>query len=165
MDETHMVVQGAVCKCTWSKEGKTDTLKVKTQSKHYANDKDSEKKLLATTKEIGKTFEQNSFGSCKKQPLGNDRYNACIVDVTEWKNPYEKITLSNQGKILLENSKATCSMGTPNCIEIIKHGQVSELSIQNLQKANPDVQNRINPLLKLNEAGKPKFDFNGIEQK
>ncbi|GAA3762377.1 DUF4280 domain-containing protein [Flavobacterium ginsengiterrae] len=164
MGEKHMVVQGAVCKCAWSKEGKTDILKVKTHSKHFANDKGSAKKLQATTKEIGKTFELNSFGSCRKQPLGNDQYKVCIVDLTEWKNPYEKITLSNEGKVLLEDSKATCSMGTPNCIEIVKHGQVSEPSVQNFQKADPDVQNRINPLLKLHEAGKPEFNFNGIEQ-
>lgn len=77
-----MVVHGAICKCTLSINSKTDILKVKTQSKHYANDKDSDKKLLATTKDIGGTFESNSFGDCLKQPLGNNQYNKCIVDIT-----------------------------------------------------------------------------------
>jgi len=160
----HMVVQGAVCKCAWSKEGKTDVLKVKTQSKHYANDKEGEKKLLATTKDIGKTFKKGTFGSCLKQPIGNNQYNVCIADLTEWSNFYEKVTLSNQGKILLESSKATCKKGTPNCIEIVDHGQIAEPTVQNFQKANPDIQNKINPLLKLNDAGKIGFEFNGIEQ-
>jgi hypothetical protein len=160
-----MVVQGAVCKCTWSQQGNTDILKVKTQSKHFANDKDSDKKLLATTKDIGKTLEKNTVGNCLKQPLGNNQYNECIVDITQWKDFYEKVTLSNGGKILLEDSKATCRKGTPGCIKIVNHGQVAQPTVQNFQKANPDVQNKINPMLKLNEAGKTEFDFNGIEQK
>lgn len=164
MSDKHMVVQGATCRCTLSIEPKTDILKVKTQSKHYANDKDSAKKLLATTKDIGNTLEKNTFGKCKKQPSGND-YLPCQVQITKWSKFYEKITLSNQGKILLEDSKATCEMGMPDCIEIVDHGQIAEPSEQNLKKANPDIQNKINPLLCLNEVGKEKPDFNGIEQK
>ena len=164
MSEKHMVVQGAICKCTLSVEPKTDVLKVKTQSKHYANDKDGAKKLLATTKEIGKTLEKNTFGKCKKQPSGSD-YLPCLVQITEWSKFYEKVTLSNDGKILIEDSKATCSRGTPESIEIIDHGQIAAPSEQNFKSANPDVQNRINPLLDLAEVGKPKPDFNGIEQK
>lgn len=159
-----MVVHSAVCKCTLSVEPITDILKVKTQSKHYANDKDSQKKLLATTKEIGKALEKGTFGKCKKQPLGNNQYNVCQVNITEWKNFYEKVTLSNEGKILLEDSKATCAMGTPNCIEIIDHGQIAEPSAENFARANPDVQNKINPLLNLNDVGKTKLNFDGIEQ-
>lgn len=158
-----MVVQGAVCKCSLSVEPKTDILKVKTQSKHYANDKDSTKKLLATTKDIGKTLEKNTFGKCKKQPSGND-YLPCQVQITKWSKFYKKVTLSNEGKILLEDSKATCAMGVPDCIEITNHGQVAEPSEQNFKKANPDVQNKINPLLNLNDVGKTKLDFTGIEQ-
>lgn len=152
MSEKHMVVQGAVCKCNLSVEPKTDILKVKSQSKHFANDKEGSEKLLATTKEVGKTLEKNTFGKCKKQPSGND-YLPCIVQIT------------NKGKILLEDSKATCAMGAPDCIEIIDHGQISEPSKQNFKKADPDVQNKINPLLDLNGVDRPKFDFNGIEQK
>jgi len=163
MSDKHMVVQGAICKCTLSVEPKTDILKVKTQSKHYANDKDGEK-LLATTKDIGKTFEKNTFGKCKKQPSGND-YLPCQVQIKEWRKFYEKVTLSNEGKILLEDSRATCAMGLPDCIEIINHGQIAQPSKQNFVKANPDVQNKINPLLDLNAVGKPKSDFTGIEQK
>lgn len=159
-----MVVQGAICKCTLSVEPKTDLLKVKTHSKHFANEKATDRKFLATTKETGKTLEKNTFGKCKNQPLPNNDYNICMVDIIEWKDFYEKVTLSNDGKILLEDSKATCKMGIPNCIEIIDHGQIAEPSEQNFKKANPDVQNKINPLLNLNDAGKTELNFNGIEQ-
>ncbi|WP_294960961.1 DUF4280 domain-containing protein [uncultured Flavobacterium sp.] len=160
----HKVVEGATCSCKLSEESLTDILKVKTQSKHFGNDKACANKLLVSTKDIGKTLEKNTFGKCTKQPLGNGQYNLCSVDITKWSGFYEKITLSNQGKILLEDSKATCSMGTPDCIEIINHGQIAEPSVQNFKRANPDVQNKINPLLGLDEVEKEKPDFNGIEQ-
>jgi hypothetical protein len=164
MSEKHMVVQGAICKCTLSVAPQTDILKVKTQSKHFANDQATTKKLLATTKDIGKTFEKNTFGKCKKQPAGHD-YLPCQIQITKWTKFYEKVTLSNQGKILLEYSRATCAMGTPDCIEITDHGQIAEPTEQNFKKSNPDVQNRINPLLAVDEIGKPKPDFSGIQQK
>lgn len=164
MSEKHIVVQGATCTCKYSNESQNDVLKVKTHSKHYTNDKDGSEKLTATTKEIGQTFEKNTFGTCKMQPNGSGSYNPCIADVTEWKNFYNKVTLSNGGNILLEDSKATCKMGTPDCIEIVDHGQIAEPSEQNLKNANEDVQNKINPLLSLNDLTKPQFDFTGIEQ-
>ncbi|ELY2018670.1 DUF4280 domain-containing protein, partial [Flavobacterium psychrophilum] len=50
MAEKHIVVHGATVKCKFSVEPKTDKLEVKSQSKHYANDKDASKKLIATDK-------------------------------------------------------------------------------------------------------------------
>ncbi|MHC0444270.1 DUF4280 domain-containing protein [Flavobacterium sp. 3-218] len=162
MSEKHKVVQGAVCRCILSVQPDTDILKVKSQSKHFGNDKEGKKKLYASTKDIGQTFEKNTFGKCTKQPIGAD-FLPCVIQITEWKNFYDKITLSNGGKIILEDSKATCLMGTPDSIEIVNHGQISEPIAQNFQQANPDIQNRINPLLNLGEIGKPDLDCNGIE--
>jgi len=150
MSEKHFVVQGAICKCNLSEKLQTDKLKVKTQSKHFGNDKDSDK-LIATTKELGKTLEKNTFGNCLKQPLGNNQYNVCAVDITKWSGFYEKVTLSNQGQKLLEDSKATCSMGTPDCIEIINHGQTAEPSEQNFKNINPMIHNLINPMVDVRE--------------
>lgn len=163
MSEKHIVVQGATCKCILSEEPLVDILKVKTQSKHYANEKGGENKIIATTKEIGQTFKKNTVGKCRNQPSGSN-FLRCQINITKWSNFHEKITLSNGGNILLEDSKATCAMGVPDCIEIIDHGQIAEPSTQNFKNADPDVQNRINPLLNLSDAGNPKFDFNGIEQ-
>ena len=46
MSEKHIVVQGATCTCKYSNESQNDVLKVKTQSKHYTNDKDGSEKVL-----------------------------------------------------------------------------------------------------------------------
>lgn len=162
MSEKHFVVQGATCKCNLSEKPQTDKLKVKTQSKHLGNDKASDK-LIATTKELGKTLEKNTFGNCLKQPLGNNQYNVCSVDITQWSNFHEKITLSNQGKKLLECSKATCSMGTPDCIEITNHGQTAEPGEQNFKNINPMVHNLINPMVDVRDMYAKQAKHEGIE--
>jgi hypothetical protein len=146
MAEKHVVVQGATCVCKHSETPKTDVLKVKTQTKHYANDKDGAEKLIATTKEIGQTLEANTFGKCKLQPMGSS-YKPCQAVITEWKGFYDKVTLSNGGKILLEDSKATCPIGGPDCISIKHHGQKAEVSKQNVAKANPILHSQLNPLV------------------
>ena len=154
MAEKHIVVQGATCVCKHSEDpSKTDVLKVKTHSKHYANDKDGSEKLIATTKEIGQTLEANTFGKCKLQPMGSS-YKPCQAVITEWKGFYDKVTLSNQGKILLEDNKATCPIGGPDCITIKKHGQIAEVSQQNIKNADKKV---LAELL-------PEFDFEDFEE-
>ena len=147
MSEKHLVVQGATLKCKFSVEPKTDILKVKSQEKHYANDKDAEKKLIATDKEIGQTLEKNTFGKCKMQPNGSGDYLPCQATITKWSGFYEKITLSNKGKILLEDSKGTCPIGGPDCIEVDKHGQKAEAGKQNFKEADPEVHSQINPMV------------------
>jgi len=149
MSEKHIVVQDATVKCKFSVEPKLDKLKVKTQSKHYANDKDASKKLIATDKEIGQTLEKNTFGKCKMQPNGSGDYLPCQAVITKWSGFYDKVTLSNKGKILLESSKATCPIGGPDCITVDKHGQKAEASKQNAKKAKPQVSNQINPLVNM----------------
>ena len=144
MAEKHFVVQGATCECKFSETPKTDVLKVKTHSKHYANDKDASKKLIATTKEIGQTLEANTFGNCKMQPTGSS-YKPCQAVITKWSGFYDKVTLSNKGKILLEDSKATCPIGGPDCITIKDHGQKAEASSQNVKNADPQVLHHILP--------------------
>lgn len=147
MSEKHVVVQGATLKCKFSVEPKKDTLKVKSQDKHFANDKDAEKKLIATDKEIGQTLEKNTFGKCKMQPNGSGDYLPCQATITKWSGFYEKITLSNKGKILVEDSKGTCPIGGPDCIEVDKHGQKAEAGKQNFKEADPEVHSQINPMV------------------
>lgn len=150
MSQKHLVCQGALCKCNF---GTTpDKLKVLTQSKRYINDKDGSEKLMATHKDIGKTFEKNTFGSCSK--MNN---NPCQVVVIEWSGFYEKITLEdNKGKALLEDSKATCPIGSKDCITIIKHGQTAEVSQQNVDNANKEVITELCPFMDLNDE---KIDY------
>ncbi|WDF65474.1 DUF4280 domain-containing protein [Flavobacterium sp. KACC 22763] len=161
MSEKHIVVNGAMLKCKFSVEPKLDKLKVKTQSKHYANDKDGSAKLIATDKEIGQTLEKNTFGKCKMQPKGNGDYLPCHATITKWSGFYEKITLSNNGKALLEDSKATCPIGGPDCIKVKNHGQIAEPSEQNFINANPDVHNLINPMFNMGEF---QNELNGIPE-
>ena len=153
MAEKHFVVQGATCQCKFSVEPKKDTLKVKTHSKHYANDKDGKDKLIATDKEIGQTLEKNTFGKCKMQPNGSGDYLPCQATITKWTGLYEKVTLSNQGKILLEDSKGTCPIGGPDCIIIKDHGQTSEVSKKNIENSKPEVLNEILPGVNFEDLG------------
>jgi hypothetical protein len=164
MSEQHFVVQGATCKCKFSEDpSKTDKIKVKSQSKHFGNDKEGSEKLLATSKEIGQTLEKNTFGKCKKQPVGNS-FMVCQATITKWSGFYEKVTLSNEGKILLENSKATCPMGAPDCIKITDHGQTAEPSEQNFKNTEPMVHNLINPMVDVRDMYTKEAKHEGIEQ-
>lgn len=149
MSEKHLVCQGALCRCNF---GTTpDKLKVLTQSKRFINDKEGSQKLMATHMDIGKTFENNTFGTCAK--LNN---NPCQVVVTQWSGFYEKITLQdNNGKALLEDSKATCPIGSPDCITIINHGQIVEASAQNVENADKEVLAELFPFVDLSEENKP----------
>ena len=153
MAEKHIVVHGATVKCKFSVAPQTDTLKVLSQSKHYANDKEGSEKLIATDKEIGQTLEKNTFGNCKMQPTGNS-YLPCQAVITKWSGMYDKVTLSNKGKPLLEDSKATCPIGGPDCIEITKHGQKTSGSSQNSKNANKDVHSQLNPMVNLDDMDK-----------
>jgi len=150
MSGKHVVVHGAKLKCKFSEMPQTDVLKVKSQSKHFANDKDAYKKLIATTKEIGQTLEKNTFGNCKLQPTGSS-YKPCQAAITKWSDFYDKITLSNQGKILTEDSKATCPIGGVDCISVANHGQEAEPSKQNVKNAKELMSNQINPLVDIGE--------------
>ena len=148
MSEKHLVCQGALCRCNF---GTTpDKLMVKTQNKRYINDKEGVNKLMATHVDIGKTFEKNTFGSCSK--MNN---NPCQVSFTEWSGYYEKITLEeNGGNALLEDSKATCPIGSKDCISIINHGQTAELTSQNLKNADKEVLAELLPFVNINSDQK-----------
>ena len=128
------VVQGAMCLC---KYGTTpDKLKVLTQQKYYLNDHQGNSKLAATHKDIGTTFEKNTFGPCKKQPTPGG-FKPCQAIVTEWSGYYEKEKYDPPGGyILLEDSKATCPIGGKDCISILKSGQIGEPTKKNLKNAD-----------------------------
>lgn len=151
MSAKHIVCQGATCKCNFGTL--PDKLMVKTQKRHFINDKDSKEKLTATNKEIGKPFEKNTFGNCSK--LNN---NPCQVTITTWSGFYEKITLEdNQGKVLLEDSKATCPIGSKDCITIINHGQIAEISKQNVKNAREEVITSLCPFIDFKEEEEDKI--------
>jgi hypothetical protein len=153
-----IVVQGAVCMCKFGSI--PDRLKVLSHQKEYANDKAATRKLIVTTKELGATFEMNSFGVCTKQGYPPP---PCKVMVTEWKNFYREVELSNGGNIILETSEAVCALsgGIP-CIKIIHHGQITEPGLINFQHVNPEVQGQLNPLVNVNEMLYPERKHEGL---
>ena len=67
--------------------------------------------------------------------------------VSEWKSFYDKVTIAeNNGNPLLEDSKATCPMGAPDCITIINHGQTAAISQQNVENGDEEVLKLLLPL-------------------
>lgn len=86
MAQKEIIVQGAICECQFSFA--PDKLKVLTQQKLYANDKDGSTKLIASDKDIGMTFEKNSFGQCKLQPTTGG-YLPCVPALQQWQGMYE----------------------------------------------------------------------------
>jgi hypothetical protein len=65
MAEKHIVVQGAQCMCNFGTA--PDKLKVLTNQKEYANDKEGSQKPIATTMDIGTTFEKICLVHVPKQ--------------------------------------------------------------------------------------------------
>lgn len=155
MAEKHLVVHGAICMCKFGSA--PDNLKVLTHKRESANDKDGAKKFIASTKDIGQTFEKNCFGPCAKQ---NNK--PCNAVVTEWKDFYDKITLTNGGNVITESSKATCPIGGPDCITIVKHGQIAEPSTQNFKKAEPKVSAALNPAISIKQIIDEPFNADGV---
>lgn len=163
MSEKHVVVDGATVKCDFSVEPKTDKLKVKSHSKHFANDKEGSSKLIATDKEIGQTLEKNTFGKCKLQPNGSGDFLPCQCTVQKWSGCCEKQTLSNGGKVLTEDSKAICPIGGES-ISIKDHGQKTQGSSQNDKNTTPKKQNAINPIANIHKKRLHKGIANAIVQ-
>ncbi|WP_297975736.1 PAAR-like protein, partial [uncultured Capnocytophaga sp.] len=84
------------------------------------------------------------------QPLPGGGYKPCQAMVTQWSGAYENVTYEeNNGHPLLEDSKATCPIGGKDCISITNHGQVCEVTEQNIRNARQEVLNILFPLMQL----------------
>ena len=146
MSQKHLVCQGATCQCQFGNA--PDKLKILTQTKAFINEEEPQEKLVATTADVGATFEKNTFGLCQMQPLPGGGYKPCQAMVTQWSGAYENVTYEeNNGHPLLEDSKATCPIGGKDCISIINHGQVAEITNRNLLNADPIKMDTINPFM------------------
>lgn len=148
MAEKHIVCHGAICMCNFG--AAPDKLMVKSHKKEFINDKNGSKKLIASDKELGPTFEKNTFGPCQKQPMGNS-FKPCQAVVTKWTGFYEKVVLENKGKILLEDAKATCPIGGSDCIKITFHGQVNAPEASSAKNADPEIMSALNPMVDMEE--------------
>lgn len=148
MPQKEIIVQGATCQCQFGFQ--TDKLKVLTQQKQYANDKDGGEKLIASHLDLGMTFEKNTFGQCKLKPAGSG-YLPCVPALTQWTGQYKEMLLINKGQILLEDSKGICSTSGSPCISFLQTGQKAEPGKANLENADEEIQSQVNPLVNLKE--------------
>ncbi len=99
MAEKHLVCHGALCRCRFGTA--SDRLKVASQDDHYINDGGTQK-LTANTLDLGNPFAAGTFGTFSVANGG-----PCVPAITAWLGAYPKVTLSNGGKVLVEDSKAT----------------------------------------------------------
>ena len=143
MATKHLVVDGAICMCNFG--ATPDLLKVVANNKEYANDALGAKKLIASTMDIGSPFYAGTFGVCATTRA------VCKSSVIQWSGYYSKTQLSNSGYPLLEDSKATCPIGGPDCIRIVFHGQITEINKPNLFVAKPQITKILNPAVKMSE--------------
>ncbi|MBC9930272.1 DUF4280 domain-containing protein [Chitinophaga qingshengii] len=157
MADKHFVVQGAVCRC---KYGSTvDKLKVIANDKDYINDNAGNSKAIASTKDIGKPFEAGTFGSCSISR------SACTPGVTAWKDFYQKVTLTNGGKILTEESTAACATGGDSAISIEYHGQEAAVSQAHFDKVEVESLSVLNPMAAKPDSKKEKPQVKQIKVK
>jgi hypothetical protein len=152
MSQKEIIVQGATCQCQFGTT--TDKLKVLTQQKHYVNDKDGAQKLIASHVDIGMTFEKNTFGQCKLQPIPGG-FKPCMPALTEWKAMYKDMVLINSGQVLVDDSKGVCTISGSPSIFFAKTGQKGQPSQQNIDNADEEQQSQINPLVNIKQMDVP----------
>ncbi|TPN87428.1 DUF4280 domain-containing protein [Aquimarina algicola] len=157
MSDVAIVCQGAMCKCKFGTV--PDKLKIVSTHKEYVNETKGSKKMIATTMDIGQPFEAKTFGQCKLQP-STSGYLPCVPSITQWQDFYDKITVSNQGKILTEKSKAICAIAGAPYVEITFHGQTASPTQSQAEEADEEIHSQLNPLAR--PKGAPEKPANHV---
>ncbi len=142
---SYLVCETATCECKFG--NKPATLEVKTNPEHYINSIDGEKQT-ASSVDIGNPFKEQTFGKCSKQ--GNPQP-PCKPDITKWEGFYDKVTLKNGGKILLDNSKAICSIAGSPCISITHHGQSDPITQHEMDNTSDEQAQVVSPLVDISD--------------
>jgi len=144
MSTGYIVVDGAICKCQF---GNTpDTFKVLSHNKEFINDDTGSTKKIGNTMDIGMPLQAKTFGQCKLQPSSGG-FLPCVPTITQWQNFYEKVELSNTGKVLTQESKAVCAISGSPCISFTHHGQTTVMDSANVEATAGFVQSQLNPLV------------------
>lgn len=138
MADKHFVVQGATCQCNFG--GSPDKLKISANDRDYINDGDGSAKPIASNKDIGQPLEAKTFGTC------SITRSSCSPAITQWQGFYEKVTLTNGGKILTESSKAICSVSGSPCISITFHGQSAAVNSTHFDNVEVETLTALNPM-------------------
>lgn len=143
MSSGKIVCQGALCECQYGDF--PDKLKIVSTHKEYINETDGSEKMIATSMDVGQPFEKKTFGQCKLQPTSSG-FKPCQIQLTQWQDFYEKVTLSNGGKILMEKSKAICPIAGSPCVSVTFHGQTASPASKQMEEADKEVHAMLNPL-------------------
>jgi len=160
MSQQYVAVQGALCSCLFGDF--PDKLKVLSHFKYYASDSSGSSKLVATTMEIGATtFEKNTFGQCKLQPIPSG-FKPCQIVVTKWDSFYSDVELGNGGKILTETSRATCPINGSPCISFTNHGQSMAGFVNGSNSLHSDIHGQLNPLVEAQDLDERKKDIQEV---
>jgi len=139
----HFVIQKGKAMCN---QGTTfPSFKVSSHTKHYWNDSGNSADFLAVTEDdVQFTPSSNSFGPCAL-----NRKNPCaFAPAGKWTKTYDKVTVLGK-KCVIEGSELMCSVGGK--ITIMTHGQSASLSKSNVNNADQDVQEELDPLTDTND--------------
>lgn len=143
----YFVIQKGLCQC--DKGFNYPQFKVTSHKKHYWNDENGAADYLAVTEEdLQLTPSSAPFGQCKLRPTSTGYLPCVYAPAGKWQKPYEKTKVMGKS-CLTEISELMCTTGGK--ITIKKHGQVSELGLNNIRNANVIEQQLINPFLDFEE--------------
>ncbi|MFK7049368.1 DUF4280 domain-containing protein [Flavobacterium columnare] len=143
----HFVVQKGQCQCNQGFQ--FPSFKVTSHTKHYWNDSQGKSDYLAVTEEdIQLNPTAQPFGQCKLKPSSGGYLPCSFAAAGKWTKTYDKVKILDK-KCVTEISELMCSTGGK--ITILKHGQESQTSKNQVKKANPHEQHLYNPILNFEE--------------
>ena len=130
------IVEGAMCMCKFG--ASPGRLKVIDNTYFKANGN----KLVATTLTQGNVIMPPGFGVC------NSSYPSkpCVPAITQWSNPFKGIKTSAGSQPLTDESKGTCAVGVPQCIEFTMTGQIPVPGMNDFCEATAEHQTDLDPM-------------------
>jgi len=134
----HFVIQKGKAICN---QGSTSpNFKVSSHTKHYWNNSGNFADFLAVTEDdIQFSPSSAAFGACAL-----NRKNPCTyAPAGKWTKTYEKVKVLGK-KCVIEDSELMCSVGGK--ITVLTHGQSSSVSKNNVENADQEVQEELDPL-------------------
>ncbi|SEA41150.1 DUF4280 domain-containing protein [Bizionia paragorgiae] len=135
----HFVIQKGKAMCN---QGTSfPSFKVASHTKHYWNDSGNSADFLAVTEDDTQfTPSSNPFGACSL-----NRKNPCAyAPAGKWTKTYDKVKVLGK-KCVVEDSELMCSVGGK--ITVLQHGQSASISKSNVDNADQDIQEELDPLI------------------
>lgn len=143
-DGKHFIIQKGVAQCN---QGIAfPHFKVTSQKRHFINSEEADDDyLIVTENDVQFDPPSQPFGAqCKLQPTSNGYKPCSFAAAGKWQKTYEKISVEGQHP-LTEISELQCTIG--GLITVMKHGQQSEVSREQVLQADTDEQEIYNPVV------------------